>query len=144
MHLKGPAPRPCESCPYRRDVPAGIWDVSEYAKLPLYDSPTWAQPPGVFACHQQNGRVCAGWAGTHDMDHSLALRVATRMGTISAEDADACQTYESPVPLWPTGAAAAEHGLADIDSPTADAVRMMAKLQRAKRGEDEPTEPRLP
>lgn len=28
-----PSPRLCESCPYRRDVPSGIWDRSEYAKL---------------------------------------------------------------------------------------------------------------
>lgn len=28
--LRAPAPRPCESCPYRRNVPSGIWTEEEY------------------------------------------------------------------------------------------------------------------
>ncbi|MFD7961193.1 DUF6283 family protein [Streptomyces zaomyceticus] len=39
-----PAPRPCASCPYRRDVPSGVWSRGDYVKLPLYDGPTWTQP----------------------------------------------------------------------------------------------------
>lgn len=33
MTLKPPKV-PCGTCPYRRDVPAGIWHGEEYAKLP--------------------------------------------------------------------------------------------------------------
>lgn len=24
---------PCETCPYRRDVPSGVWSADEYRKL---------------------------------------------------------------------------------------------------------------
>lgn len=62
--IRGPAPSPCSSCPYRRDVPSGLWGANEYAKLRDYDNPTWAQPPGIFQCHQtgaddDKARLCA-------------------------------------------------------------------------------------
>jgi hypothetical protein len=31
------AARPCASCPYRKDVPSGIWAAHEYTKLLAYD-----------------------------------------------------------------------------------------------------------
>ena len=40
---------PCATCPYRRDVPAGIWHPTEYAKLAEFD-----ESPGplkTFLCH---------------------------------------------------------------------------------------------
>ena len=30
-------PKPCASCPYRCDVPSGVWHPDEYAKLEVYD-----------------------------------------------------------------------------------------------------------
>ena len=132
MTTHGPAPRPCDSCPYRLDVPSGVWSREDYEKLPLYDQPTFSQPPAVFLCHQVNGRVCAGWAGCHDMDESLALRMAGIAGTMSAGDIEATLDYVSPVPLHPSGMAAAEHGLADMDAPSDDAHRMQAKLVRRR------------
>jgi hypothetical protein len=62
------------------DCPPGIWDASEYEKLPGYDEPTPAQPAGAFFCHQQNGRLCSGWVAVHDMGHSLGLRLALSFG----------------------------------------------------------------
>ena len=44
---------PCGSCPYRRDVPSGIWEQHEYDKLPEYDGQTWEQNPALFLCHQR-------------------------------------------------------------------------------------------
>lgn len=131
MSVRPPAPRPCESCPYRRDVPSGVWVAEEYAKLPAFDRPTAEQPPGLFLCHQQDGRACAGWAGCHDMDASLALRFAAIFG-VPAETLEAIYDYVSPVPLWPSGAAAAAHGLAAIDAPPADAERLIDKLTRRR------------
>nr|WP_239003987.1 DUF6283 family protein [Nocardia panacis] len=63
-----PAPRPCASCPYRRDVPSGIWHESEYNKLRSYDLDTAYQPTALFECHQTEpdtpaARMCAGWVG---------------------------------------------------------------------------------
>ncbi len=126
----GPAPRPCESCPYRRDVPSGVWAAEEYEKLRAYDADTMYQPPGLFMCHQQDGRVCAGWCGTHDMSQSLGLRIA-------AHDLDeavvlVCLDYTSPVPLFSSGNEAAEHGLTERESPGSGAQRLMAKIERRR------------
>lgn len=121
-----PAPNPCGSCPYRRDVPSGVWEASEYEKLPAYDEETHAQPTGVFLCHQQDGKACAGWVGCHDMQHSLGLRLASGMGLI--EDPDAFLDYETRVPLFDSGMEAAEHGLAGIENPDLEARRVIDKL----------------
>ncbi|MBB2749212.1 UNVERIFIED_ORG: hypothetical protein FHR35_009125 [Microbispora rosea subsp. rosea] len=135
--MKPPAPRPCLTCPYRRDVPSGIWDREEYEKLRRYDAPTLAQPQKVFLCHQQDrasaaGRVCAGWAGCHDGDHLLALRVAVLEGVMEVDDAQAVVDYGSPVPLFASGAEAADHGLAEIDHPSRQAVEAVAKIERVR------------
>lgn len=133
--VKRPAPSPCGSCPYRQDVPSGVWADEEYAKLPEYDGPLWSQPPSVFCCHQQDGRVCAGWAGVHDMDENLGLRLAVHADLMSVEEAEATLDYESPVPLFESGAAAAEHGLAEVEKPGPLAGRLIVKLrQRQERG----------
>jgi hypothetical protein len=124
-----PAKAACKSCPYRRDVPSGIWDADEYEKLPDYDAETAYQPIGVFQCHQQNGRICAGWAGCHDMTQSLALRLASSFGHISDEDLYATLDYESPVALFESGAQAAAHGLAALENPDSRARRAIARLE---------------
>jgi hypothetical protein len=131
VSVRPPAPRPCESCPYRRNVPSGVWVAEEYAKLPAYDRPTAEQPAGLFLCHQQDGRACAGWAGCHDMSQSLALRFASISG-VPAETIDALLDYVSPVPLWPTGVAAAEHGMTEVDAPGDTADRLIGKLVRRR------------
>jgi hypothetical protein len=126
----GPAKTPCRSCPYRKDVPSGVWAPEEYDKLPPYDNPTPSQPLGAFYCHQQNGRLCAGWVGCHDMRESLGLRMAASFGHLSPEDVDAALDYSSPVELFESGAAAAEHGRADITTPSERARRVIDVLTR--------------
>lgn len=135
--IAGPAPRPCTSCPYRRDVPSGIWAASEYAKLPAYDADTAAQPSQVFLCHQNDHdsdrtRVCAGWAGCHDGTHLLALRFAAVTGSMTPEAIDATMDYRSPVPLWRSGTEAARHGLAEIGRPGGRALETMSKISRRR------------
>lgn len=139
MTVLPPAPRPCGSCPYRQDTPSGIWDTAEYAKLPAYDQPTYAQPPGLFLCHQHDrtdnrARICGGWAGCHDGDQLLALRVAVSSGEISMETADAIRDYVSPVPLFASGAEAAAHGVRDIRDPGLAARTAIAKIARVRTG----------
>jgi hypothetical protein len=114
-------------------VPSGIWDASEYEKLPGYDAPTPTQPIGAFFCHQNNGRLCAGWVGCHNMDESLGLRMARSVGILSSDDVEAARAYTSPVPLWDSGAEAAAHGMAAIFGPDEKARCIIAKLTR-KRG----------
>lgn len=126
MSLPRPAKAPCKSCPYRQDAPAGMWDASEYEKLPRYDGETFEQLEGataLFFCHQQDGHLCAGWVACHDPDELLALRLhPVDPATFS---------YQSPVPLFASGAEAAAHGMSGIDEPDARSRAMVEKTQKA-------------
>lgn len=126
-HL-GIASAPCGSCPYRRDVPSGIWDVSEYRKLPAYDGPTWQQSPKTFMCHQRDGNVCAGWTACHGGRSLLALRIDVSRGTIDPVVLD----YKTSVPVFATGAEALKHGIAHLRRPRGAARRLIAKLMRRR------------
>jgi hypothetical protein len=131
---KRPARSPCASCPYRRDVPSGLWDASEYLKLPAYDGETWEQEPNLFMCHQRDGRVCAGWVGCHQhRGHARELLALRMLGTGVPIEA---HSYVSPVPLFASGAEACAHGLRDIANPSRKARAMVArvteKLKRSK------------
>lgn len=137
MSIQPPAHTPCAFCPYRQDAPSGVWDAREYAKLPPYDAPTYAQPTGLFQCHLRDrgdphARVCAGWAGCHDGNELLALRIAVADRRIAVETADAVRDYVSPVPLWPSGAAAAAHGMRRILDPSPGAQRAIDKISRLR------------
>lgn len=127
--LPRPSKAPCGTCPYRLDVPAGIWDASEYEKLPRYDGDTVEQlineAYSLFFCHQNDGHLCAGWVGCHDMNEALALRIHA----VAEETFD----YVSPVPLFESGAAAAAHGLSGVDDPDRRARAAIAKLERRRR-----------
>lgn len=124
--LPRPAKAPCRTCPYRRDVPSGIWSANEYAKLPAYDGDTGDQIMkggiGLFFCHQRNERLCAGWVGCHDTRHLAALRFAP----VAPETYD----YVSPVPLFGSGREAAAHGLRDLANPSPQARRQIERLVR--------------
>lgn len=132
-----PAPRPCGACPYRQDVPSGVWSPEDYAKLPGFDGPTWQQVPRLFQCHlhdldDDHARVCAGWAGCHDMDENMAVRVALASGEITVETARAICRYESPVSLFASGAEAAVHGMREIHNPSPEARAAMSKIERVR------------
>lgn len=127
--IREPAKSPCGSCPYRQDVPAGVWDASEYAKLPAFDEPeTHLQPAGLFLCHQQDGRVCAGWAGCHDMVNNFGVRL--HASEMSPEVLDAILDYETSVLLWESGQAAADHGMSEIETPGDKARKVIEKVER--------------
>lgn len=129
--ILAPTTNPCGSCPYRKDVPSGVWDVEEYAKLPGYDQDTQEQPPHVFMCHQQNGHLCAGWVAVHDMDNSLGLRLAQSFGMIDPEEATKVLTYTTQVHLFSSGEEAAAHGLHDRQ-PGAKAQATITKIKRRR------------
>lgn len=119
-------PKPCGSCPYRRDVPSGIWHESEYEKLKSYDGPTWGQSPATFGCHQQNGCLCSGWLACHGPNELLAVRIAASFGNVEPAVFD----YETDVPVFASGAEAAEHGMREIDAPSKRATKMSAGIVR--------------
>lgn len=124
-----PAANPCGSCPYRVDVPSGIWVLDEYLKLIEYDKETPFQPHGIFLCHRQDGRVCAGWCAAHDMEHSLAIRVGYSDGRLDSKTFDAIVGYQTSTEVFGSGAEAAQHGIARINNPDAAAKRVMAKME---------------
>lgn len=127
--IKGPAPNPCESCPYRQDVPSGVWSAQEYAKLHAYDPPTYAQSTRVFQCHQSErdsaqARVCAGWVACHGPENLLALRLAAFRGDVPYSVID----YRTLTPVFESGFAAALHGMRDIDEPGPTARALVEKI----------------
>lgn len=130
MKSTAPAKNPCGSCPYRRDVPSGVWSDEEYAKLPHYDNETPFQPPAIFLCHQQDGRVCAGWAGCHDMGENLGVRVASAVGILTLDIVELLLDYSTPVELFKSGAEAAAHGRRDIKNPSEKACATVAKIEK--------------
>ena len=124
------AKTPCVTCPYSRDVPSGVWAASEYAKLLAYDGSMADQAVNgggpVFDCHQDNGKLCAGWVGCHGAINLLALRL-TRITV----DPDLWK-YKSPVKLFASGAAAAEHGMRAIKRPGQRARYYVTALLRKR------------
>lgn len=127
-----PAPKPCESCPYRTDVPSGMWHPDEYAKLVEYDAPTGEQPTAMFQCHQYGAgdagaRLCAGWVACHGQE-LLSLRLAVARGRVPAE----VMQYTTPVEVFPSGTAAARHGLEAIEDPDPAARTLIAKVCRTR------------
>lgn len=126
------APEPCGTCPYRRDVPAGLWDASEYEKLPTfaegYDAGQGVPCLALFLCHQTHrlGRdtACRGWLSVER--ESLAVRLAVLTGRIAADEV----WREVKAPLYESGREAAEAGLAGVEEPSLGARRAMARLQR--------------
>jgi hypothetical protein len=123
-------PSPCASCPYRCDVPSGIWAKKEYEKLRSYDGEITDQAVagahGLFFCHQSDGKLCAGWAGCHDMHDTFAARLHASQLDGSVWD------YESPVPLFASGNEAADHGEREIESPPDAARSAIRKITKVR------------
>lgn len=129
---------PCPSCPYRRDVPSGIWAENEYDMLPDFDGDSTQQVyskhgMGVFHCHQADGHLCAGWAGHRDPHDLMALKIAVVNGVVDPGALD----YRTDVPLFASGAEAAEHGKRDLLVPGTAARGAVGKIitVRERRGE---------
>jgi hypothetical protein len=133
-----PRPEPCATCPYRKNVPSGIWAETEYAKLEGYDGSTTEQAVanavGVFYCHSAPEKVCAGWAAVHGDPESFALRIASARG----HDVHAVLAYSTDVPLFGSGHEAAAHGRAGIEEPDEAAKEAVAKVSKAREATGRP------
>lgn len=122
-----PRKTPCASCPYRKNVPSGVWDESEYEKLPQYDGDIPEQTTtSIFMCHQQDGCICSGWFAHREPTDLLAVRLGLAMGRLDPSVLD----YTTDVPLFESGAAAAEHGMKDIMKPSENAGKVIRKMVR--------------
>jgi len=124
------APRPCNTCPYRRDTPPGVWHPDEYAKLATFDDQHDGSLPNlaVFRCHQQTATnvptVCRGWLSVHA--HTPAIRMAVITGQVTVDQVFA----EVDVELYETGAEACAAGMAGVERVSSQASRAIDKLQR--------------
>lgn len=114
---------PCSACPYRKDVPSGLWEHHEYEKLRDYDNPTMDQPFATFHCHATPEHLCSGWAVCHtSRGHEydlLALRVYGYP-----------DIPQPTVELFGSGNEAADHGQAEIETPSAEALEAVERLTR--------------
>jgi hypothetical protein len=116
---------PCASCPYRVDVASGVWHETEYEKLRDYDGEIGEQKSlKAFYCHHADGRVCSGWLAHRDPADLLAVRLGISIGTLHESVVDHCTT----VPLFASGAEAADHGEKEIKSPSEKATQTIAKI----------------
>jgi hypothetical protein len=139
--------KPCATCPYRKDTPPGVWDRSEYEKLPGYDEPIYVIGPdgnyravrepkmAIFKCHYspslEHDAVCRGWLTVHR--ESVAVRLAMAIGTFTPE-----QVYAEPlVELYASGQEACDAGIAGCDQPSIAAIRKIDALE-ARLGERVP------
>lgn len=114
---------PCSACPYRRDVPSGLWAAEEYLKLVDYEGETWEQPAMAFRCHATSDFLCHGWAvvGGYDL---LGLRVDALVSK------DTVEIPEARFPLFSSHHEAAMHGLRQIQRPSRAAKDMIDHLVR--------------
>lgn len=123
----------CQTCPYKRDTPSGIWSPEEYIKLAALDAePTMetlasGKAMTTFHCHQENATgtptACRGWVWTHG--HTMGMRLALMNGLI--DPADLPVEDESHL-YYTTGVQACAAGMADIDEPGPEARALMDKL----------------
>lgn len=125
-------PEPCSSCPYRRDVPSGLWAWDEYEKLRDYDAPTAQQPPQAFGCHATPEAYCCGWAVAHtrrgtQAHHPFDLFALCLAASTGEWD---CAMPETRTPLFATGNEAADHGQRDIEKPSLEAQAAVSRLMR--------------
>jgi hypothetical protein len=111
-----------------------VWSAHEYDKLPAYDGGIGEQllrgAHAMFFCHQQDGKLCAGWVGAHGARNLFAMRLHHDKVEPSAFD------YESPVPLFKSGAAAAKHGKRALKRPGVRARRTIEQLLRKRGGKN--------
>ena len=128
-------PSPCPSCPYRRDVPPGVWAASEYDKLPAYDLDIAdGQPIGAFHCHSTPDQLCSGWLACHGPRNLLGVRMLLAFGRADPKVLDAW----TDVPVFGSGREAAEHGKSGIDNPPEEATAAQEKIVRARKRRGEP------
>jgi hypothetical protein len=122
----GCAPNPCNSCPYRRDTPSGIWAKEEYDKLPAWDE-QWGGG-GVFLCHNAPDSLCRGWLEVHH--RNIGVRLASCGVKWTAENSE-----PTKVPLYASGAEARKAGIRGIKNPSKKAIRKIDQIleRRARR-----------
>ena len=118
------APNPCNSCPYRKDTPPGIWAREEYDKLPAWDDKM--SFAGVFHCHNAPDAVCRGWLEVHQ--DNLSVRLTTFR--INWDDSNSQPTK---VALYASGEEARRAGIKGIKRPSLRARLKIGQILARRR-----------
>lgn len=86
---------PCNTCPYRVDVPLRYWDIGEFKDLMISERDFFGK---VYGCHKNDGRVCVGWLMDQDKRGfpSIALRMSLSNNNINRTYLDGL-TCKSPL-----------------------------------------------
>lgn len=87
------AAKPCDTCPYLRTTPVGIWHPEEYSKLQANDHDTGS----TFGCHLNDGSLCRGWLADQKRRGIPNLNLRLRL-MCNSTDLD---TYKSVNPRDP-------------------------------------------
>lgn len=122
---------PCASCPYRCDVPSGVWDASEYEKIKPFDAQFPVQPMAWFLCHYSTGALCRGWLDCHG-DSLLIVRLGIARGDKFSEALLRALDEKPAVAVFRSAAAAARHGRRDISNPGKRAVVFMDRILKTR------------
>lgn len=119
-------PNPCPTCPYRRDVPSGVWAEQEYVRLKEFDD---QRKISAFLCHnggsdpKTNRTLCRGWVEVHNQNWGVRLALCQ----VEWNDANSKPTK---VPLYKSGAQAMKAGLRKLNQPSREARAICDKLAR--------------
>jgi len=116
---------PCSTCPYRLDVPSGVWAHETYELLRPYDLPTADQPMRLFGCHATPEHLCHGWAVVHTTRGNEFDLLSLRLHGIPPD-----AVPEAFVPLFASGSESADHGQRDIENPSGEAQATVDRLLR--------------
>lgn len=121
-------PKPCDTCPYSKSTPPGVWHPEEYLKLKKFDDPlAHGIISATFLCHNggtpgANDTLCRGWLSVHA--DSIPVRFLLSQGRVSPEDIP----EELDPGLYASGAEACAAGLRGVKKPSRKAKKAMDKI----------------
>jgi len=110
-----------------------VWAADEYDRLPKWDGDIFeqacARAVNAFSCHSTPSLLCAGWVGHRDRPDDL---LAVRLGISGSRIDPSVLDYRTAVPLFESGAAAAEHGRREVADPGDAAREAIRKIVRVR------------
>ena len=84
---------PCSSCPYRQDVPTGVWDPQHFLDVLKADAEPFRG--AMWGCHKyvkkEEQSFCAGWLLDQRRRNFPSIQLRLRMMTDDALARDLCE-----------------------------------------------------
>lgn len=107
---KAAMPRPCSQCPWRSDIPVGVFPAEAFR---LSAGTAYDASNRTFCCHMSGidgARTCAGFL-LANADNNVAVRISLMRGHIDMDEID------SPYPLYRSYREMAEANGVSSDDP---------------------------